>query len=74
MTWQPIETAPRDGTHIFVCRETNKFSENWTFQQSPPTVAHWFEDGFYTSVNTDMLPETPYEATHWMPLPEPPPV
>jgi hypothetical protein len=64
MTWQPIETAPKDGTHILAWRNNN-----------PPTVVHWFDDpeapGFYTSVN-EIAPNYPFNPTHWMPLPEPP--
>ncbi len=56
--WRPIKTAPKDGTHILVCNADNSYT--------PPTVAHWFEDGFYTSVNEN-APQYPYPATHYKP-------
>lgn len=65
--WQPIETAPKDGTHILVCR----YVPGVRFSQIPPTVVHWHDDGFYTSVN-EIGPQWPYPATHWMSLPQPP--
>jgi len=74
--WRPIESAPKDGTHILACANypSNPYSATWTFNQRPPTVVHWFpepgEEGFYLSHGTGDLP--PFEATHWMPLPNPP--
>jgi hypothetical protein len=82
--WQPIETAPRDGTHILVteagggglghCGPLNEhgFRElaDWC------DVVHWFNDpeapGFYsTSWGFDQS-EPFAELTHWQPLPTPP--
>lgn len=67
---QPIETAPKDGTHILAWR--TPIGIRTTNNTHPPTVVHWFDDpdepGFYTSVN-ERAPEHPFEATHWMPLP-----
>lgn len=63
MTWQPIETAPKDGTHITV------FSPH-----ALPCTVHWFDGGWHLSVNQC----GEYSAyvwglpTHWMPLPPPP--
>jgi len=64
MDWQPIETAPKDGTDIlvfsselseqFVC----KYDRKWVYAQS---VA--FEEKIFFIV------ENP---TYWMPLPKPP--
>jgi hypothetical protein len=69
--WRPIISAPKDGTHIFACDASTPYGQHWTFEQRPPTVVHWFEDGFYTSVN-EHEPVHPFAATHWQPLPIPP--
>jgi len=62
--WQPIETAPKDGTDILLYRR------NW--HQSAPVVAGWFEDGWYAyDHDSEQVPELG-GITHWMPLPEPP--
>jgi hypothetical protein len=70
MNWQPIETAPKDGTDILVC-----------FDCASVLVAHiaWWCDltdgdvGWWSyvrgSVTQEMLDG--YRApTHWIPLPE----
>lgn len=73
--WGTMESAPKDGTHILVCR--GSYNEYWTFNQSPPAVVHYWshpaanEDGFYfSSGGTD--DDLPFEFTHWRPLPAPP--
>lgn len=63
--WQPIATAPKDGSHILACRIP--LGIRVTVNTHPPTVVHWFDDGFYTSVN-EIAPERPYNPTHWQPL------
>lgn len=80
-TWQPIETAPRDGTEILLCRSVDADGkriegEHWgLFVQ----VASWWsgegEDGewvVYCSLSAE--PRLHFEPTHWMPLPELPAV
>lgn len=71
--WQPIETAPKDGTHILAHRLP--IGIRVTNLTNPPTVVHWFDDpdepGFYTSVN-ERAPEHPFSPTHWRQLPAPP--
>lgn len=64
--WQPIETAPRDGTRILL-RETD--DEMW--------VGHWDTSPWVTGVGAWITLENrsdTYEiaATHWQPLPTPP--
>lgn len=74
-SWKPAEKAPRDGTHILVCR--GPYSKHWTFNQSPPAVVHYWthpganEDGFYLS-NGGTDDDLPFEFTHWRPLDLPP--
>jgi hypothetical protein len=65
--WGTIETAPKDGTHILVC--FGPYDRWTTFAQQPPTVAHWFGDGWYLSrcpFDHDAL-----QPLMWRPLPPP---
>lgn len=76
--WQPIETAPKDGTVVLLY---------WRAEHGPDTVDYfasgeytrfgdgsggWCGESFHASVDgywTRLLAERP---THWMPLPPPP--
>lgn len=68
MEWQPIETAPKDGTAILIW-------DTYVHDLSMPVVGSWVE-------NTDYGGEFEWEhwksggvlynPTHWMPLPTPP--
>lgn len=71
--WQPIETAPRDGTEFIALSPKGVSRCKWAdvdWDEHPlgrvykwwinPDDEFWFEDG-------------PHDApTHWMPLPNPP--
>jgi hypothetical protein len=68
--WRPIDTAPKDGTHIL--------ARGVRGEVSPPTTVHWFgppdlpglrAGGWYISVQQDEGPKV--HPTHWMPLPAP---
>ena len=64
--WQPIETAPRDGSDVLLFRDRH-----------PPVVAGWFDNreeaGWATYDNPEeWLHEGRNPFTHWMPLPAPP--
>ena len=74
--WRPIETAPKDGTHIVavvagfvpaVARWTNEFRPDGAFEWMDPEMfaaeSHWEEVLEITD---------PWEPTHWMPLPAAP--
>lgn len=63
--WQPIETAPRDGTEILVIDATwfnAKINQSsWKNDKFDKEHGGWW-DGFSTC----------YRPTHWQPLPSPP--
>lgn len=63
--WQPIETAPRDGTRILV------YTAERCRRCLPGTVgmAVMFWDGAWAIVDGIHARHLP---THWKPLPEPP--
>lgn len=67
--WQPIETAPMDGTPI-LCVVKGIYEP--TGEPFHPDVAHWDGDE-WTGTNCEVDNErNTYQPTHWMPLPEPP--
>lgn len=63
MTWQPIETAPKDGTDVIVYRP--KFDGTYI----PQVGMDWWSErlgGVWAKSRKDVPP------THWMALPKPP--
>ena len=75
--WQPIETAPKDGTHILIVRagedkesiEITFWYQNFQDEYVPD------KDGLYrkeTILWIESWNGNGHRATHWMPLPEPP--
>jgi hypothetical protein len=78
MTWQPIETAPKDGTHILLFDPEADYDSSWNDYEGRYlpriAVAHWKPypngyggwKGYYSGIDAIENP------THWMPLPEPP--
>lgn len=62
--WQPIETAPKDGTSILVTMAGG--------YDGPYYVLFW-NGTFFESVDSGTGPSMDY-LTHWMPLPAPPSV
>lgn len=56
--WQPIETAPKDGTWVMVGNHNGPCIARWG---RTPYVEGWFNGRWYSD-----------NQTHWMPLPEPP--
>lgn len=61
--WQPIETAPKDGTRVLVAR----FAPGTKYDKIMK-VDRWQEkySGF------GLFNHTYWPPTHWMPLPAPP--
>jgi len=57
--WQPIETAPRDGTRVLLGRHDNVMLGYWEFSEGPGwwTDSEWWGNDHFT---------------RWQPLPAPP--
>ncbi len=64
--WQPIETAPKDGTEILVCITYNLPDDEWETVQ---WVDGWRSGKWFRYHDKIYIPFPP---THWMPLPPPP--
>lgn len=70
MNWQPIETAPRDGTAILAYTTRDKFAGFGPL----PNIARWQITRFSQASSLPYWSKFPldFQPTHWMPLPEPP--
>jgi hypothetical protein len=74
MTWQPIETAPKDGSEIIVhtVHEADEYMDRFIAVQ----IAFWdrghdSSDPMWARPAAWVLQKIG-DPTHWMPLPEPP--
>lgn len=66
--WQPIETAPRDGTRILLfCPPDHMGVNAWFTFPEPDTDTGEDMSGFYECAECFDAATT--RATHWMPLP-----
>ena len=80
--WQPIETAPKDGTRVLACKLGFNVCIAWWEKLPDDVLAHiktrekWRNIDVEEFVSEDLWVDdwtsTWYEPTHWMPLPEPP--
>ena len=68
MEWQPIETAPKDGTWILVII-AGEHPDGYPYI---PACAQWRDGGWFETNDTE--PAEDWPLTHWMPLPAPPKV
>ena len=62
MDWQPIETAPKDGTVVLGCCYLDYLNE-WII-----VCVKFFKGQFVASWNNS----DDADPTHWQPLPKPP--
>ena len=75
--WQPIETAPKDGTDILLCWAINAAGERIDWSEHPDTagvfvqVASWWngENDWIVYCSLPNEPRLHFNPTHWMPLP-----
>lgn len=79
MSWQPIETAPKDGTAVFLCWAIDSDGNriDWTEDMTTAGVfvqaaSWWDNEGWVVYCSMIREPRLHFEPTHWMPLPEPP--
>jgi hypothetical protein len=62
MTWQPIKTAPKDGTEILAWARSDGFF-----------VVFWYAHrGVWLWTAHELDGDEELNPTHWMPLPDPP--
>lgn len=61
--WQPIETAPKDGSRILLLRRQQIVCGYWRRNWGEP---YWAHDAHVVDDARWFPP------THWMPLPDPP--
>lgn len=70
MTWQPIETAPKDGDVLLYCPRRGVVRGRWdTSKYAKKPRPYWTNDReclWGIAATRDDQP------THWMPLPSPP--
>lgn len=66
MEWQPIETAPKDGTAVLCFWTRSVYVDGRAY-----AIAQC-HSGTWVSVDDDEVEY--WEPTHWMPLPPPPTV
>lgn len=81
--WQPIETAPKDGTHILVHDDIGYSVAAWEDRQNGPGASGVVQPpGWRACAKGTMVDDEGWdtghgyklelEPTHWMPLPAPP--
>jgi hypothetical protein len=75
--WQPIETAPKDGTPILGTDGARLARFHWHTYTWPRQSSIWLQHGctaWSEEVDVHNFEGTweSFEPTHWMPLPEPP--
>lgn len=73
-TWQPIETAPKDGTAFLGYLPADRFPAVCLWQAYEPADAAEIGADGYWAFGEDLIGDVEghAEVTHWMPLPPPP--
>jgi hypothetical protein len=63
--WQPIETAPKNGTDVLVFASGSIYTAYWNMEYNA-WMAHNTKNGLPSFISLK------YGVTHWMPLPDTP--
>lgn len=66
MDWQPIETAPKDGTSVLLWDGEFQFTGEWMVEAIDGS--HWWIATLHGQKQVACDPQ----PTHWHPLPPPP--
>ena len=63
--WQPIESAPKDGTHILVCTAGSDYYA---------VTVHWFDNNWHETMSWDgeLAIYELKKPTHWIGIPPTP--
>lgn len=67
--WQPIETAPKDGTRIHAWNGDYQTTIYWYRAPKPPYQPGWAQ---VQGLRDEFYDDGMWNPTHWMPLPAPP--
>lgn len=63
--WRTIDSAPKDGTEVLVCRPDG---DEWEMRVAYWTGRRWWLEVYDNGLERSSI----YEPTHWRPLPPPP--
>lgn len=70
MTWQPIDTAPKNGTNVLLLRDGIADLGLWSEDRNHYQPRPFWRYRRSVSATSDRA----HQPTHWCPLPEPPEV
>lgn len=73
LEWQPIETAPKDGTFILITGGRVDVYEWYNGKEPESVMATWTLDGWHFASWDGAFRSEYLRPTHWMPQPCPPP-
>lgn len=70
--WMPIESAPKDGTHVLIAGGT--FDAHWDegLEFKGVCIAYWHGDHWHGNEANAHDEWKRHHPTHWQPLPAPP--
>jgi hypothetical protein len=63
--WQPIETAPKDGSVVLLAKRSNVIGPHQFIEHKGPCGKQWYSAYQLSYIWVE-------HPTHWMPLPDPP--